>query len=175
MSGVLHSELVCAGRRWLKRQGCSVILHEPFRAGIPEQPDVIGWREGASMLLEAKASRADFLADAKKPWRIDPSRGVGDWRFYIAPVGLIAAAELPNRWGLLEVDGAKVLPAHGVPVGNCSWWSWPFPEADKRAEITLLRSALAQPQFIPRPNVRLRAGIDIESWRNHAAATGEKA
>lgn len=160
-----HTELVEAGRRWLRRQGCGVILHEPFRSGVlMEQPDVIGWREGASILVEAKASRSDFAVDAKKPHRAEPARGVGDWRFYIAPAGLIAVDELPERWGLIEVQGRKILHTHGVP-GNCFWFRHPFPDANKRAEIQLLISAIARPEFIPRPQTKLRPGIDFSAWQ----------
>ncbi|MEC4339614.1 hypothetical protein VPH13_12900 [Stenotrophomonas pavanii] len=161
-----HAELVDRGRRWLRRQGCSVILHEPFRSGVLiEQPDAIGWREGASILLEAKTTRADFLVDAKKPHRADPSRGVGDWRFFIAPAGLLTIEELPDRWGLIEVQGRRTLNSHGVP-GNCFWHQHPFPEANKRAEIQLLMSAIARPEFIPRREAKLRPGIDFSAWHN---------
>lgn len=159
-----HAELVDRGRRWLRRQGCSVILHEPFRSGVLiEQPDAIGWREGASILIEAKTSRADFAVDAKKPHRVEPNRGVGDWRFFIAPAGLLKVEELPDRWGLIEVKGRRTLNTHGVP-GNCFWYQHPFPEANKRAEIQLLISAIARPEFIPPSNTKLRQGIDFSAW-----------
>lgn len=55
------------------------------------------------MLVEAKASRADFLADARKPHRLDQATGIGRWRYYLCPEGLIQPEELPPRWGLLWV------------------------------------------------------------------------
>jgi len=125
---------------------------------------VIGWREGASILLEAKASRSDFAVDAKKPHRADPWRGVGDWRFYIAPAGMVSVDELPERWGLIEVQGRKILHTHGVP-GNCFWSRHPFPYANKRAEIQLLISAIARPEFTPRSETKLRPGIDFSAWQ----------
>ncbi|MGX9960667.1 hypothetical protein ACW0US_18115 [Xanthomonas euvesicatoria] len=164
-----HDELVQTGRRWLKANGCRAILHEPFRAGEPEQPDVIGWRDGVSILIEAKASRSDFLADAKKPWRITPERGMGDWRFYIAPAGLIDPAELPDGWGLLEVSGRRVIPRYGVPLGNCSWWDFPFKCANKRAETKFLVSAIASPEVVPRAGATLRRGIDFSAWATQGA------
>ena len=171
MSGPTHAALVEAGRRWLRRQGFAVVLHDPFRSTLSEQPDAIGWRESGSALLEAKASRADFLADAQKPYRTDPSKGVGDWRFYIAPAGLIAVEELPDRWGLLEVSGRRILHTHNVP-GNCGWWKHPFTEANKRQEIQLLISAIARPEFVPRRDAKLRAGIAFAAW-DAATAQGE--
>jgi len=72
--------------------------------------------------------------------------------------------ELPERWGLIEVQGRKILHTHGVP-GNCFWSRHPFPYANKRAEIQLLISAIARPEFIPRPEVKLRQGIDFTAWQ----------
>ncbi|MEX3556939.1 MAG: hypothetical protein VB135_00440 [Burkholderia sp.] len=171
---ITHGELVEAGRQWLRRQKCSVILTEPFRSSIiQEQPDAIGWRDGSSILLEAKVSRADFLADFKKPWRLDPAKGVGDWRFYITRPGLINHGELPDRWGLVEFDGRRWTLGPGVPSNNSSWWERPFPEANKRNETQLLVSALGNPTFKPRPGTILRSGIDVEAWARLAAEDQE--
>jgi hypothetical protein len=91
-----------------------------------EIPDAIGWlRSGVSLLIECKASRGDFLSDAVKPSRrsgkasapsspaptapkpeIQPPRkteGLGAYRFYLAPSGLLAPDEIPEGWGLLEL------------------------------------------------------------------------
>src|SRR5690606_27391155 len=72
-----------------------------------EIPDVIGFRDDGSFVLEAKTSRSDFLCDRKKPFRINPKEGLGDWRFYIAPEGLIKTNELPPMWGLIEVNAKR--------------------------------------------------------------------
>ncbi|MBB3923821.1 hypothetical protein [Xanthomonas arboricola] len=165
-----HSELVDAGRCWLRRKGCRVVLHEPFRAAVQEQPDACGWRDGTSILLEAKATRQDFFADAKKLWRKDPKRGMGDWRFYIAPKGLIKVEELPKGWGLLELDQGKVVESFGVPKGNANWWRRPF-TGNKRDETLMLVSALSAPQSKPRPGTVLRRGIDVDGWKEHLAET----
>jgi hypothetical protein len=72
-------------------------------------PDAIGWKKAChSVLIECKVSRADFLADRDKPWRLDPQTGVGGERYYLAPRGLIRKEELPRGWGLLEVRGREV-------------------------------------------------------------------
>ena len=113
------SALVELAVRWLRTTyRCGIILSEQACC-TGEVPDVIGWkgvsrgapgvrraRRGAScrsVLVECKISRADFLADRGKPWRLDPQSALGCERFYMAPAGLIAAAELPPGWGLLEV------------------------------------------------------------------------
>jgi len=88
---------------WLRRYRCGVILSEQACA-TGEMPDAIGWkRKCHSVLVECKTSRADFLADAAKPWRQQPETGIGAERYYLAPRGLIAVGELPRGWGLLEI------------------------------------------------------------------------
>ena len=94
--------------RWLKRYRCGVVLSEQACAS-GEVPDAIGWKKKChSVLVECKASRADFLADAAKPWRHCSETGVGAERYFLAPRGLIRPDELPRGWGLLEVCGRKV-------------------------------------------------------------------
>ena len=118
MTGELHQQLVTLGARWQKRQGFSVVATEIAVVGIGEQADIIGFRSTCSLLIEAKATRSDFLADAKKPHRT--SGGLGVYRFYIAPVGVIEVADLPPRWGLLHAVGNKVIEVLR-PTGNL----WP--------------------------------------------------
>lgn len=101
-----HEELVVQAQGWLKRQQCSVIISE--MASVGEEADAIGFINGISILVECKASRADFLRDKKKPFRIEPCCGMGTYRYYLAPKGMIKTSELPDRWCLLEYDGEKV-------------------------------------------------------------------
>lgn len=81
--------------------------------GKGKTPDAIGFRAAvfkeASVVVEVKVSRADFLADRKKPHRIDPSLGMGTYRYFMAPASLIAPEELPARWGLIEVGDRSSL------------------------------------------------------------------
>jgi len=167
MAGELHAAIVAGAVRWLKKQGFATVLADPFRAGCREQPDAIGWRDGVSIAVECKASRNDFRADAKKPHRIYPARGVGDWRLYAAPAGMLHPELLPAGWGLLEWDGKHLKAAHGIPRGNCHWWNFPFTTTNKRAETQLLVSAIARPEFKPRHGTALRAGIHFEAWAKH--------
>jgi len=104
-----HSALVELAVRWLRTTyRCGIILSEQACC-TGEVPDVIGWKGRCrSVLVECKISRADFLADRGKPWRLDAQGALGCERFYMAPAGLITAAELPPGWGLLEVRGRKV-------------------------------------------------------------------
>jgi len=99
-----HCELVEIGYKWvLKKCGFAFKeLNVLNKSG--EIPDVIGFNSDGSFLLEAKASRSDYLKDKNKLFRQMPELGMGDWRFYIAPRGLISKDELPENWGLIEVN-----------------------------------------------------------------------
>ncbi len=98
-----HGQLVARAVEWLRHHyGCGIILSEQYCA-TGEVPDAIGWKGAChSVLIECKASRADFLADANKPFRLKPQEGLGCERYYLSVPGVIAPAELPPGWGLLE-------------------------------------------------------------------------
>jgi hypothetical protein len=94
--------------QWLRRYRCGVVLSEQACAS-GEMPDAIGWKKAChSVLIESKASRADFLADREKPFRQRPELGVGCERYYLAPRSLIGTEELPAGWGLLEAHGCEI-------------------------------------------------------------------
>ena len=102
-----HSELIEVGTRFLKHQGYWMWLAEPSTTCV-EKPDLIAWKLDASILLECKVSRADFLKDLKKPFRSDGT-GMGNYRLYLTPAGLLSPDEIPSDWGLLEaVDKSTV-------------------------------------------------------------------
>lgn len=101
-SPIAHSDLVVLAARWLRRR-YPIVITEIASAAL-EAPDALGvssW--GGTTLIECKASRADFLADAKKRFRRDPDIGMGIHRYYLCPAGMIGASELPKGWGLLYV------------------------------------------------------------------------
>src|ERR1700722_20311465 len=131
-----HSSLVALGVRWLSRQS-STVFYE-FAASAKENPDIIGWSDGVSTLIECKASRSDFLCDAKKPVRKNPQKGMGQRRYYLCPAGLIAPEEAPRKWGLLWVEKGRVVvkkEARG------------HPERSLIAELRFLNSMLRRAQI----------------------------
>lgn len=100
-----HADLVEIAYKWVMKNGsCGVAFKELVCYANGEIPDVIGFGQGHSVLIECKISRSDFLADANKPFRITPSFGMGKHRYYCCPSGLISVDELPEGWGLIYVD-----------------------------------------------------------------------
>ncbi len=103
-----HAQLVQRAIVWLRSYRCSVVLSEQACAS-GEMPDAIGWkRTQHSVVVECKVSRADFLADRAKPFRIKPEIGLGCERFYLTAPDLVAIEELPAGWGLLESQRGRV-------------------------------------------------------------------
>ena len=107
-----HSRLVDAAVSWLRsKYRCGIVLSEQSCAS-GETPDAIGWKgKNHSVVVECKISRPDFLADAAKPWRLEPESALGCERFYLAPAHMISCDELPSGWGLLEIRGREIYVA----------------------------------------------------------------
>lgn len=145
-----HKDLVSIAERWLiGTRRCGAVITELMTAGI-ETPDVIGFRDGTSTLVECKVSRSDFLADAKKPFRRHPWKGMGTYRFYLCPSGVITKDDLPEKWGLIWVNEKGKASMQVGPKGNI--WScqhdFIFKEKNKHAEQAILVSALRR--LLPR-------------------------
>lgn len=107
-----HAELVRVAERWLRNtQRCGVVLTE-HHGGTMEHPDAIGWRRAHSIQVECKVSVSDFRADAKKNGRrFDQTTGEYRQaleRWYLTPAGLLALADVPPAWGLIEWDNKRV-------------------------------------------------------------------
>lgn len=102
-----------------KKMNAGIVFVEHKTCLTNQIPDVLMFRPNCTVELEIKVQRGDFLQDKKKPHRADPSLGVGDYRFYVAPKGMIKVKELPKNWGLLEVSGKRVYKTHVPKSFNC--------------------------------------------------------
>jgi len=107
MSGIVkdltHDDLVAIAAQWLQRNRCPVVITELVSSG--EIPDAFGYcHTGLTTLIECKASRSDFLSDHKKTFRRYADQGLGRYRYYLAPKGVIDPTDLPERWGLITVN-----------------------------------------------------------------------
>lgn len=143
MTSKLHNELCLLAQRFLTNNGFSVAFHDQLKAatGSGEEPDAMGFRNGASCLIEVKVTRSDFLSDHKKRFRTEPSLGMGDWRFYLSPPEVITIDDLPAGWGLLHAKNNRINKVSGWPA-NTQWLnSKPF-VSNKQSECDYLYSAL---------------------------------
>jgi hypothetical protein len=101
-----HDELIKYGINWLQRQRgykyTSPIIISELVTGALEIPDILGFSQSHSVLIECKVSHADFIADSKKKHRQQVNgHGLGTYRFYLCPTGLIDISEIHDDWGLL--------------------------------------------------------------------------
>ena len=141
-----HADLVKHAHNWLvKSKGCPFALTELVTAA-GETPDAIGWRDGSAVVVECKSSRSDFLGDAKKHFRRNPEYGMGAFRFYMCPTGLIQPDELPDKWGLVWVNERGKKRQKAGPKGNC-YGKWTdkefyFEGRARYSETLMLVSAL---------------------------------
>lgn len=159
-----HAELVARAARWLKAKRYIVATEVVADGG--EIPDALGWKSyGPSILIECKASRGDFLADAKKRFRRRPWEGPGEHRYYLCPAGMIQAEDVPERWGLLWahprtiriVRPAEYMP-HDMAAAN-----------ERRVLISILRRAdFLHPGGLPGLLQEYTAGLRAEADRARA-------
>lgn len=146
MPGVKHTELVQLGAKWLKRNGFGVVATELDAVGSREKPDVIGFRSICSAIIEVKTSRADFRAERLKPERRGGA-GLGLYRFYLCPHGMLSGEDIPQGWGLLTETGGRITdilrPAGNLwpgPASNISTWNVFQHQVDEVAERRVLYS-----------------------------------
>ncbi len=100
---ISHNDLNLKAAKYARKtlKGGLVMIEHKCNAQR-EIVDVAVFRAGIMINIEVKVSRNDFLKDRRKIHRKNPEMGMGDYRFYCAPAGLISPDELPKGWGLLE-------------------------------------------------------------------------
>lgn len=123
--------------RWALRHKYSVVaVTEIMVKMTSEVPDVLAFKaSGQSTLFEIKVDRGDFKSDAKKSFRVNEDAGIGLYRYYVVPEGLIQPQELPEGWGLLWFR-----PSDGKCFVKAT--SKRFLKRNHRAEAAMLVSAL---------------------------------
>jgi hypothetical protein len=153
-----HSQLVEKAVRWLRQYRCGVVISEQACLS-GEMPDAIGWKRAChSVLVECKVTRADFLADGAKPFRLKPEQGVGSERFYLTPAAFVKTEELPAGWGLLEVRGRGVEMVHPSSKNLRS-------KTGLRYEMNLLLASLRRVEVRIEP----QSITDFLKWKNRMA------
>lgn len=111
-----HDEVAKRAAMLIKKIHSCTIGALDFSGGwSKERVDAILFNSMHSFVIEAKVSRSDFLSDAKKPFRQDPSTGLGKFRYYACPNGLIKQDEVPEKWGLIYINEGRLRPE--MPTG----------------------------------------------------------
>jgi hypothetical protein len=153
-----HKELCHRAVKWLKSTGgCFIAATEITTHATYEIPDAIGWASRSSILIEVKVSRADFLRDKKKYHRRIVSAGMGDFRYFMAPLGLLSVDEVPDGWGLLEVKDNRVLKSKAATS---------LPK-NERAEIGFIASLMRRNEDL------MKKVYDVERCRSEHMINGK--
>lgn len=121
-----HQALVDLALKWLYRphsangHGCNIAMAECKSGYTGEIPDAIGFKlehpGSLSVVVEVKVSRSDFLADRKKAHRI--TGGMGVYRYFMCPEGMINTSDLPEGWGLLWVNSRGHIKPKAGPAAS---------------------------------------------------------
>ncbi len=144
---------------WLRRSRCGIVLSEQG-CSSGEMPDAIGWKgKNHSIVIECKISRADFLADAAKPWRKNPEIALGCERYSPPRRGCSRPEQMPEGWGLLESQGRE------LKVAKKSKRKLRQPEGLMN-EMNLLLASLRRVEVRIEPQ-RI---ADFLKWKNRMAA-----
>ena len=153
-----HAQLVEKAVHWLRRYRCGVVLSEQACVS-GEMPDAIGWKRAChSVLVECKVTRSDFLADRAKPFRLKPEQGVGCERFYLVPAGLLRREELPQGWGLLELNRGRIETVQSSAKNLRT-------DTGFRYEMNLLLASLRRVEVRVEP----QSITDFLKWKNRMA------
>lgn len=149
--GDVHRDLVLRACRWLeKTERCKHVFAEVQSLNLSEFPDAIGYNSrGGTVVVEAKASVADFKRDASKSWkayanawesappgeaRSSQPVGMGAWRYYIMPREMVPLDAIPDDHGVLWVnEKGKVFRMRKAPHR---------PIRDVNSEISILCTML---------------------------------
>jgi hypothetical protein len=111
MNKMTHTELIERGAKWLKNSGIGFqrfpLVITELTTVASEIPDIIGFNNNCSIVVECKVSLSDFKADQKKPCRSYVNQ-LGQMRCYLCPVGLIKKEIVPEGWGLLYAHENKI-------------------------------------------------------------------
>lgn len=141
-----HSDLIEIGCKWLLKR-CGVVIKD-LRTINTETPDLIGFRQGESFLIECKTSRGDFINDKRKQFRKYPKMGMGKFRYYLCPEFVIRISELPDKWGLIYVNKKGKARCVHNPFGKGNIYvNMNSNERNKDAEMNVMYSVLRRLQI----------------------------
>lgn len=92
-----------------------------------------------------KVSRSDFRADAGKVFRRYGDQGLGNYRWYCCPAGVIEVSDLPAEWGLLWVTDSGWVREMKKPSDR--YMTHEVSANDRRVLYSLLSRAVAGGSF----------------------------
>lgn len=111
---------------------------------------------------EVKASRADFTKEMSDPTKREPTEGLADECYFVAPHGMLAIDEIPDGWGLVVMNAGGLKCVKKARQKRIT-------ELPVSFVMSLARRTTDAPSPLP-PSVWLYAGKEIpESELRHLA------
>ena len=164
----LHYELCRKGASFMRNRK-NWGLHGPWLwvavelvTQAAENCDIWATNGYESAVVEVKVSRADFLRDKKKR-HLRPGMEhllSGNYRYYLAPEGVIKDGDLPEGYGLLVWDGKQILKARDAAKRTVT----------NGADLSMLCSILRREGILPRildyrnANPMGKAAVHLAPW-----------
>lgn len=143
-----HADLCVLGCRWLMRKWNAKHAFAEFNSmSLAEFPDAIGFPASTyrgPAVIEVKVSVEDFKRDKNKGWRHREraglaGAGMGRWRYYLVPEGLVDVADIPEDHGLLYAGPRnRVAVVKEAPIREVR---------DVGSEMSILCTALSRLQM----------------------------
>ena len=128
-----HKQLVRRMSLYYKNRLRSIVVMTEFVTYAGEIPDIVAWTSGhICNVIEVKVSRQDFLKDGDKFFRKCAECGIGTYRYFAAPKGLIKPEELPENLGLYELTDKQCFMTVEAKTQD----------SDKGKEVIMLVSAI---------------------------------
>jgi len=97
------------------------------------------WGDKNAIAYEVKVSRSDFLREIANPAKREPAMAVSNFFYFAAPRDLIAASEVPEGCGLVEVIPRTAKVVVRAPRRSVASPSWEFLAAVGRGAFRLVR------------------------------------
>jgi hypothetical protein len=122
-----HEDIIAPACKWLVKEGGCVTAFKVASAlaGEEQVPFLIGIGSfGRTISLKIYLSREDFLEDKQTGFQKAPGTDLGQYRFLVAPAGVVLPEEVPANWGLLQVNESQAITSAlnpYLPVGGSFW------------------------------------------------------
>lgn len=131
--------------------------------------------------FEFKVYRNDWLRELQNPAKAEPVAQYCDYWWLVTGPGIVKDGELPDTWGLMEVQEGKLVTVKPAPQKDAVPAGRPFMAALFRkmsevdsAEIEQIASKrVAELDAIRKQSFERVSGLDLEDWSLHPEEFGK--
>ena len=107
-SNLRHEELLKTAAKFIKNKGLAHFGKSPYVVcnynDAMEPIDVFGFGGSCTQVIKVITTHMELNLDLERAYRKCPKYGVGEFRSYLCPNGLLNKEDIPKNWGLLWCD-----------------------------------------------------------------------